>query len=77
MKLKQILFVMAALVLSIAAERVFLGAHESHDWWTEIPGFFALFGFFACLTLIVLAKAMARYWLQRREEYYGREASDD
>ncbi|MDQ5911168.1 MAG: hypothetical protein QG599_3265 [Pseudomonadota bacterium] len=33
-------------------------------------GFFALYGFFCCVALVLLAKQM-RKWVKRNEDYYG------
>lgn len=36
----------------------------------EIPGFYALYGFFMCAALVICARAM-RIFLKRPEEYYA------
>ncbi len=36
----------------------------------DIPGFYALYGFFMCAALVVCAKGM-RLFLKRREDYYA------
>jgi hypothetical protein len=38
--------------------------------WSNIPGFFSLFGFLGCLTIIYGAKLLGHHWLQRDEDYY-------
>ncbi len=42
--------------------------HISVDW-ERIPAFYALYGFVACVLLVVLAKLM-RKLVMRKEEYY-------
>ncbi|HLA04615.1 MAG TPA: hypothetical protein VJZ16_01400 [Syntrophales bacterium] len=42
--------------------------HEA--WWNRIPGFFALFGFFGCLLIVVFAKLLGKFLLQKKEDYY-------
>lgn len=37
--------------------------------WENIPGFYALFGFIACVTLVLVAKQMRKI-LMRKENYY-------
>lgn len=37
--------------------------------WEHLPGFYALFGFVACVTLVLIAKQL-RKLLMRREDYY-------
>ena len=41
--------------------------------WSHIVAFFSLFGFLGCLLIIVLAKLLGHYWLQRKEDYYDRD----
>jgi hypothetical protein len=42
---------------------------EVHHPWERFIGFHAFYGFVACWTLVVVAKAMRRV-LMRREDYY-------
>jgi hypothetical protein len=35
------------------------------------PGFYALFGFIACVAIILISKLLG-YWLKRPEDYYDR-----
>jgi hypothetical protein len=37
--------------------------------WEHLPGFYALFGFVACVTLVLVAKQMRKV-VMRKEEYY-------
>ncbi|HED40731.1 MAG TPA: hypothetical protein ENJ13_09920 [Chromatiales bacterium] len=37
--------------------------------WEEIPAFYAIYGFVACVILVVLAKAMRKV-VMRKEDYY-------
>ena len=37
--------------------------------WESIPAFYALYGFIACVVLVVLAKLMRKV-LMRKEDYY-------
>ncbi|MBW2148722.1 MAG: hypothetical protein JRG73_11125 [Deltaproteobacteria bacterium] len=68
-KTLQIIF-FVALGISIAAD--FLTTTRDHPvfWWHYVPGFDAVFGVVACLLLIKGSKALAKHWLQRREDYY-------
>ena len=42
--------------------------HVGFDW-EKIPAFYAIYGFVACVVLVVLAKIMRRY-VMRKEDYY-------
>lgn len=48
------------------------GAHElrhAERAWEGLPGFYAIFGFVACVTLVLVAKQMRKV-LKRDEDYY-------
>ena len=45
-----------------------LHRHIAHAW-ERLPGFYGLFGFVACVTLVLVAKQLRRL-LKRREDYY-------
>ncbi|MGZ8442999.1 MAG: hypothetical protein ACXW6R_12520 [Candidatus Binatia bacterium] len=79
MKTRQLIVLAIALALAVAVERLALGTPPADaPWWAHVPGFFALFGFFVCLALAFLSKALGKYWLQRDERYYHRgETRDD
>jgi len=57
---------------------LFLHSEQGHgDFpWSHIPGFFALFGFVACVIIVVVSKLLGHYWLQRKEDYYDRDSND-
>jgi hypothetical protein len=76
MNAKQIIIAVAALVAAVAAELSLPGAQDGQAWWTHVPGFFSLFGFFVCLIFIVFAKGLGN-WLQRPDDYYDREDRDE
>ena len=42
--------------------------HTVHPW-EGIPGFYAIYGFVACVLLVVVAKEMRKV-LMRKEDYY-------
>ena len=45
-----------------------LHRHVTHSW-ENLNGFYALFGFVACVTLVLIAKQMRKI-LKRKEDYY-------
>ena len=45
-----------------------LHRHAEHGW-ERLPGFYAVFGFVACVTLVLVAKQLRRL-LKRPEDYY-------
>ncbi|MFQ5828466.1 MAG: hypothetical protein ACE5JD_04835 [Candidatus Methylomirabilia bacterium] len=56
-----------AFVLTAAAE-VFLGAGEaSLPWWHRTLAFHAAYGLIGCVLIVVVSKALGKFWLQRPE----------
>lgn len=45
-----------------------LHRHVIHSW-ENIPGFYAIFGFIACVLLVLIAKEMRKV-VMRKENYY-------
>lgn len=45
-----------------------LHRHISHSW-EHLPGFYAVYGFVACVLLVLIAKEMRKV-LMRKEDYY-------
>ncbi|MCP3677187.1 MAG: hypothetical protein GY721_06255 [Deltaproteobacteria bacterium] len=65
-RLLRALFVSLVLLLVID---LFVHKHP-HFPWEEWPGFYAIFGFVACVLLVLVAKYVLRPLVKRREEYY-------
>lgn len=60
-----------ALLLFLLAVDPFIHKH-AYFQWAAAPGFFAAFGFVACVIVITVAK-MFRRFLMQREDYYKEE----
>jgi hypothetical protein len=45
-----------------------LHRHINHGW-EQLPGFYAIYGFVACVLLVLIAKRM-RKLIMRKEDYY-------
>ncbi len=43
--------------------------HAAH-WWSGIPAFSAFFGFVGCGVLILFSKAVGKFLLLKKEDYY-------
>ena len=49
----------------------FLVAAEGHFWWEQSAGFYAIYGFVSCVSLVLLARGLRRL-VKRSEDYYDR-----
>jgi hypothetical protein len=45
-----------------------LHRHVNHSW-EDFPGFYAIYGFVACVLLVLIAKEMRKV-IMRKEDYY-------
>nr|MBF0222856.1 hypothetical protein [Desulfobulbaceae bacterium] len=61
--------VLAALVV-IDAIPTIVDKHHAHTWIEHIPGFWAVFGFIACVIIIILSKWFGHQGIMTREDYY-------
>ncbi len=60
-------FFYISLVILLIAE-FFIHKH-GHFSWEYVPGFYAVYGFIACVSLIFIAKLL-RLLVKRKEDYY-------
>lgn len=64
-----ILLTILSLVMEIATR-----ADSTGDrWWNAIPGYYLAIGFVGCIGIILISKALGKWWLQRKEDYYDAE----
>ncbi|MCP4751240.1 MAG: hypothetical protein GY866_10120 [Proteobacteria bacterium] len=48
-----------------------------HFWWDGIPGFDAVYGFFACVLIIVVSKTLGHLGIMQNEDYYQEDDNGD
>lgn len=63
------MFFYLALAATVVSD-FFVARKYVHFPWDNIPGFYAFFGFTACVLIIILAKAIGHAWLMKHENYY-------
>ena len=44
--------------------------HEIHFFGDKIPGFWSIFGFIACVVIIIVSKWLGKNGLMKDEDYY-------
>lgn len=64
--LKLISYVM---LVAVVVPSFFIKGH-GHFAFENIPGFWPVFGFVACIMIVVVSKTIGKVWLQRKENYY-------
>ena len=60
----------AALILIILID-FFIPRHEIHFFGDRIPGFWSLFGFVACILIILISKWIGYLGIMQDENYYN------
>ena len=48
----------------------FVDKEEVHTWVEHIPGFWSVFGFVACVAIIIISKWFGHQGIMTREDYY-------
>jgi len=62
--------VWAAFTLSVAGELMVVSTGADLPWWHRTPAFHAVFGVVGCVLIVVVSKALGKFWLQRPEERF-------
>jgi hypothetical protein len=55
----------------VAAPLVF-HVEPAHFWFENLPFWGSLYGFAACVAIVVVSKLLGKLWLSRPEHYYDR-----
>jgi len=66
--MKRIAYAVLILILVID---FFIPRHEIHFFGDGIPGFWSLFGFVACILIILISKWIGRLGIMQDENYYN------
>lgn len=75
--MKRILVIaLVAVIVSVLTDFSLHGG-EGHFIWSNILGFFALFGLTGCVAIILVSKWLGHRWLQRPEDYYDRDEGNE
>ena len=65
---KRVRQVLYGLCLIAVIAEIFIHRHVDHPW-EAVPGFYAIYGFIACVVLVLAATQMRKV-LMRGEDYY-------
>ena len=59
-----------ALLAALVIIDIFVDKHHAHTWIEHYPGFWSLFGFVACVAIIIISKWFGPQGIMTREDYY-------
>jgi drug/metabolite transporter (DMT)-like permease len=72
-RLKIVIWCCYGLLAAIALVGIAVDKHHAHTWMEKnIPGFWALFGFLACVIIIIMSKWFGHAGIMTREDYYDK-----
>jgi hypothetical protein len=61
------------LALLVLCDFLFVSKEHAHTWpEMNIPGFWAIFGFTACVLIIIISKWYGHLGIMTREDYYDK-----
>jgi hypothetical protein len=60
------------LALLVAWDILFVSKEHAHTAVERIPGFWAVFGFVACVVIIIVSKWYGHLGIMTREDYYDK-----
>jgi len=60
------------LALLVAWDVLFVSKEHAHTAAERIPGFWAVFGFVACVVIIIVSKWYGHLGIMTREDYYDK-----
>lgn len=66
--IKKIRWIFYVILVILVGLDFFIHKHP-HFSWEKIPGFFAIYGFVACVVIIAVSKNLGRF-LKKKEDYY-------
>lgn len=63
---------LAVLVLLVLADAIpaLVDKHHAHTKVEHLPGFWSVFGFLACVLIVIASKAFGHAGIMTREDYY-------
>ena len=69
-RLKTVIFASCGVLALVALIDVFVDKHHAHTKIEHVPAFWSVFGFVACVLIVILSKAFGHAGIMTREDYY-------
>jgi uncharacterized membrane protein YidH (DUF202 family) len=66
----RVCLVLLVLLIAVDAIPLFVDKTHAHTRAEHVPGFWAAFGFLACVLIIIVSKAFGHAGIMTREDYY-------
>lgn len=69
-RLKTVIYVSCGILALVALADVFVDKHHAHTKVEHLPAFWSVFGFLACVLIVIASKAFGKAGIMTREDYY-------
>jgi drug/metabolite transporter (DMT)-like permease len=69
-RLKTVIYVSCGILALVALIDVFVDKHHAHTKVEHLPAFWSVFGFLACVVIVIASKAFGKAGIMTREDYY-------
>ena len=69
-RLKTVIYVSCGILALVALVDAFVDKHHAHTKVEHLPAFWSVFGFLACVVIVIASKAFGKAGIMTREDYY-------
>ena len=69
-RLRTVIYASCGVLALVALIDVFVDKHHAHTKAEHLPAFWSVFGFLACVLIVLLSKAFGKAGIMTREDYY-------
>ncbi len=69
-RLKTVIYVCLGVLALVAVIDLFINKEHAHTRIEHLPFFWSVFGFVACVLIVILSKAFGHAGIMTREDYY-------
>jgi hypothetical protein len=69
-RLKTVIYAALAVLALVVVADLFVDKHHAHTRIEHLPAFWSVFGFIACVLIVILSKAFGHAGIMTREDYY-------
>lgn len=68
--LRKVVYASCGVLALVALIDVFVDKHHAHTKAEHLPAFWSVYGFLACVLIVLLSKAFGKAGIMTREDYY-------
>lgn len=70
-RMRLLIWLSAAVLAAVfLVDMLFIDKHHAHTKMEHLPGFWSVFGFVACVAIVLISKWFGHSGIMKREDYY-------